>query len=53
MVAGHPVLRVLYWQAGTPTAAAVFGSAAGLAVPALYYGKRGVSAAHEQFPVYG
>ena len=53
MVAGHPVLRVLYWQAGTPTAAAVFGSAAELAAPAPHYGKRGVFAVHEQFPVCG
>ena len=53
MVAGHPVLRVLYWQAGTPAAASAFESAAELTAPAPHYGKRGVSAVHEQFPVYG
>lgn len=48
-----PASWVLYRRAWKLSAAAVFGSAAGLTAPAPYYGKRGVFAVHEQFLVYG
>ena len=47
-----PASWVLYRRAWKLSAAAAFGSAAELAAPAPHYGKRGVFAVHEQFPVY-